>query len=290
MALTTRNLLGRTSNRLKLLAAQLRSNDGYVRRSVEGFEMLLDLKDSGISRELIIGRRRELGFRRLFMSEIQPNMVGFDVGANIGLYALLASSIIGDGGALHAFEPLPANIDNLRMNLELNKCSNVIVHPFAISDDEGLAELSVGSSHNTGSLADDGRLTLSSGQRTYRKQMDLITVEKRRLDNIAAELGVREAHFIRIDIEGYEIFATRSMEQLLTSSPSVKLFVEVHNMMFEDVELTVSPWLNELFCYGLMPRAVVNGDDIIHVTDCEEFRRLLCSFKRSCPHIYMAKP
>ena len=44
----------------------------------------------------------------------------FDVGANIGIYSVLAARATGPHGRVVAFEPVPANIDLLRRNLESN--------------------------------------------------------------------------------------------------------------------------------------------------------------------------
>jgi FkbM family methyltransferase len=43
-----------------------------------------------------------------------------DVGANIGLYACLGAAQLPDGGRLIAFEPVPANLEFLRRNLDRN--------------------------------------------------------------------------------------------------------------------------------------------------------------------------
>nr|MDT0665673.1 FkbM family methyltransferase [Micromonospora sp. DSM 115978] len=44
----------------------------------------------------------------------------FDVGANAGVYSVHAARLVGPGGRVHAFEPVPATGDRLNQTLALN--------------------------------------------------------------------------------------------------------------------------------------------------------------------------
>ena len=48
----------------------------------------------------------------------------YDVGANVGVYTLLASSKTGPNGKVYAFEPHPRNLDYLRRHIERNQGAN----------------------------------------------------------------------------------------------------------------------------------------------------------------------
>src|SRR5438034_10835429 len=61
-------------------------------------------------------------------------MTVVDGGANVGYYTLLASSTVGDGGHVYAFEPDVRNLDYLRSNVAANLCSNVTVEGGALAD------------------------------------------------------------------------------------------------------------------------------------------------------------
>lgn len=54
-----------------------------------------------------------------------PGDVFVDVGANIGYYSLLASTLVGEAGKVVAIEPLPEIFGTLRINLEVNQARNV---------------------------------------------------------------------------------------------------------------------------------------------------------------------
>ncbi len=56
----------------------------------------------------------------LLLSLLKPGDVFVDVGANIGYFTLVGARLVGDGGAVFAFEPDPANFKLLETNCEQN--------------------------------------------------------------------------------------------------------------------------------------------------------------------------
>ena len=61
-----------------------------------------------------------------------------DGGANIGTYSLLASGIVGPGGLIVAFEPVPKLARRFRENIALNGIDWVELHEAALADRSGL--------------------------------------------------------------------------------------------------------------------------------------------------------
>jgi FkbM family methyltransferase len=59
-----------------------------------------------------------------------------DIGANVGVYSLLAASKI-KSGSIYSFEALPKNFTRLKENLELNQLQQVTPLCLAISDSTG---------------------------------------------------------------------------------------------------------------------------------------------------------
>jgi FkbM family methyltransferase len=53
---------------------------------------------------------------RALIRILRPGMTFFDVGAHIGYFTVLASTIVGPDGSVHAFEPAPVAADLLRHN------------------------------------------------------------------------------------------------------------------------------------------------------------------------------
>lgn len=67
-------------------------------------------------------------------NRIPPDAVALDVGANIGLGTILLARRV---ARVIAYEPSPANVGFLRLNLAANGITNVTVEPTAVSDKAG---------------------------------------------------------------------------------------------------------------------------------------------------------
>ena len=59
--------------------------------------------------------------RRAFEQTISAGNIVFDVGAHVGFYTLLASTLVGPTGRVVAFEPAPRNLRYLKEHLRLNR-------------------------------------------------------------------------------------------------------------------------------------------------------------------------
>jgi hypothetical protein len=53
----------------------------------------------------------------LLKKTLKPGMTFLDLGANIGYFSVIAAALVKDSGQVHAFEPMPQNLDRLRKNL-----------------------------------------------------------------------------------------------------------------------------------------------------------------------------
>jgi FkbM family methyltransferase len=58
---------------------------------------------------------------------LRPGMVFYDLGANIGLFTLMAARIVAESGKVFSFEPDPENAARLRRNIAHNQFQNVTV-------------------------------------------------------------------------------------------------------------------------------------------------------------------
>lgn len=68
---------------------------------------------------------------------LRPGMRVVNIGANVGLYAVMASALVGPEGEVHAFEPSATTYARLLRNLELNQCRNVNANRAALSNASG---------------------------------------------------------------------------------------------------------------------------------------------------------
>jgi FkbM family methyltransferase len=117
-----------------------------------------------------------------------PGNVVYDIGANVGFYSLLASVLVGETGHVYSFEPLPDNLQELKMHLELNHVGNCTVIDAAVSSVDGGAAFDPSDDRCTGHLEANGNLRVRT-----------IT-----LDWLIQQGEVRTPNLIKIDIEGAE--------------------------------------------------------------------------------------
>src|ERR1039458_2913864 len=100
----------------------------------------------------------ELPKQLAIASQIRPSDVIYDIGANVGIYTLLFSKLVGAGGRVFAFEPLPRNLEYLRRHIKINRVANVAVLDVALSNAEGVASFDPGPGPSQGGLSEAGCL------------------------------------------------------------------------------------------------------------------------------------
>jgi len=150
--------------------------------------------------------------QRLFERTIKPGAIVFDIGANVGFYSLLASTLVGDEGHVFAFEPVPANIFFIKEHLRLNQVANVTVIEQAVSDASGVASFADGASSCTGRLAVEGHYQVR-------------TVS---LDELVFGGKMPAPDYMKIDVEGAEMLVLSGARALLQEAHPV-IFLATHS-------------------------------------------------------------
>src|SRR6185312_8497302 len=111
---------------------------------------------------------------RFIQERLRPGDVFVDIGANGGIYTVIAAKKVGASGRVLAFEPGPRNLELLKRNLALNGLTNVTIVPKAVSNTAGAAALAISRDGAMNSLAK----TSHAGQRIEKWE----TVETTTLD------------------------------------------------------------------------------------------------------------
>lgn len=137
--------------------------------------------------------------QRLFARSIQPGMVVFDLGANVGFYTLIAATRVGEKGKVFAFEPLPRNLGFLRGHLHYNRIQNVEIVEAAVSNSTGEAMFEEQVHASMGRLGPSGRL-----------QVRTVTLDE------LVDHGLPPPDVMKIDIEGGEFPALEGSRRILT--------------------------------------------------------------------------
>src|SRR5258706_12505611 len=72
---------------------------------------------------------------------LSPGKIFIDVGANFGVYTLVASKLAGAAGRVIAIEPTPQSFARFRQNIALNQFSNVGAFQVGLKQTRGKAWL-----------------------------------------------------------------------------------------------------------------------------------------------------
>lgn len=122
---------------------------------------------------------------------LKPGDTVLDIGANVGVFSLLASRLVGDQGRVFAVEPVPQNVECLKLMCQLNGLSNVQILPVAVGDQAGSLSLT---------LAAD----MMGHSAKRQKTAESLEVPLRTIDGLVESLGVERVDLIKLDIEGME--------------------------------------------------------------------------------------
>jgi FkbM family methyltransferase len=164
--------------------------------------------------------------RDFAVQRIVPGMRVLNIGANAGLYTIIASKLVGTAGEVHAFEPSSRNFGLLKANIELNQCRNVVANNLALSNFQGRLSL-----HSDPLHPDyDGHFfvrRLTDVSDTPSQPMEIIPCTT--LDDYWQEACGGEMHpvdFIIIDVEGAELSVLEGARRTFAASPNLGMIME----------------------------------------------------------------
>lgn len=165
---------------------------------IDDFVFFIHKNGDYISRKLLLFGGYEKNEIFNVCSLIQKGETVVDIGANIGLYSVFLSRSVGSTGEVLAFEPDPENLVLLQKNIEINKCKNIKVFPFALGDRNSVQ-----------------RLYLCEGNKGCQSFADLGKSGKFiriKVKNAEEALSGYCPSFIKMDVEGAEPMIWKTMK------------------------------------------------------------------------------
>lgn len=183
-----------------------------------GIRILVDTRSIDIGIHLLTLGRWETAYTALFTRLVKPGDTVLDLGANHGVYALLASQIVGPTGRVDAFEPNPRLARLVDLSLRLNGFSPwAQIHPVGVSEASGTAQLVFIDNFSGG-----GSVALPGGTAAAGQSIECRLVA---LDEMFADPAYRP-DVIKMDVEGHEGRALRGMRRVLERAPGVRIMME----------------------------------------------------------------
>jgi FkbM family methyltransferase len=196
-------------------ASWVKGRDGVILR---GAGQGLRFNVAGSHSGFILGNH-EAEVQEVLAKVLQPGMVYYDVGANVGFFAIVAARLLGPSGSVVCFEPLPENARQIEYNARLNGFSNIEVRCEALGGSNRSEVFCTSQEPTWGSLATVGKPPVqASGQ---------IEVSVRTLDTVLSAGVLRPPDLIKMDVEGAEAEAlTGALETIKACRPL--LVIELH--------------------------------------------------------------
>lgn len=189
---------------------------------LEQYKMRLNTEDDSVSKTVFIDgafERYELEFIR---RHVKPGMVVADIGANIGVHALVLAGSVGERGQLHAFEPSAA-FERLVRNIALNR----------FETRSTLNRIALGERKGTLSLRQcaPGKEAYTSAGTPMRGALPQLTfdVPMETLDEYADRMGIGNFDFVKLDVEGSESAIIKGAAALLKRKALKVIMSEVND-------------------------------------------------------------
>ncbi len=167
--------------------------------------------------------------REFIAALLSPGMTVINVGANSGLYTVLAGAIVGETGRVHAFEPSSDSFRRLTKNIALNRLCNVTANSQALSNSARTLYLS--RDPDNPSLDSHYFISEEEGGEGVIERIPCDT-----LDNYWSNRASPKSKFADvaiIDVEGAEYDVLVGAKNLIESSMDIVLMIECTKMINE---------------------------------------------------------
>jgi FkbM family methyltransferase len=189
--------------------------------------------NDAITQHLKSGKPWEPHFKTVVQHLVKEGDTVIDCGANFGYNSVIMGKQIGDTGKLFAFEPQRIINQQLNGNLILNNIYNASVIHAALGNKEGLTTMSP--VHYDRDWVNIGDTSVGEGG----DEVQIIT-----LDMIDSQ-----PNFIKMDVQGYELFALQGAENTLKQSlPDI--FIEIEEHQLAKFNVTKEQLLNYIKSFG----------------------------------------
>jgi FkbM family methyltransferase len=185
----------------------------------------------------------ESAVQEAMVRHLGPGGVFYDIGANLGFFALLGARFVGDTGVVYAFEAAPDNAEAIRVNAVLNDLANVEVIGKAVSDKPGVGQLQVVDDQSWSKLADYGE---------HPNTEKVLEVELVSIDQLIADGTIRAPTVVKIDVEGAELAVLEGMRSTIDAyQPAI--ICELHDTHTEFIEFARSCGYRLINLEGTIP-------------------------------------
>ena len=188
---------------------------------------------------------------------IRPGDVVLDVGAFVGIYAILEARWAGDQGRVVAFEPTPSSATLARRHFAWNgeTSRRITLIEAAVSDRATRGVLHEYDAHGmpyTNSLAK----AADTDRPARTREIPVVTI-----DDVCREHRIVPS-VIRMDVQGAEMHALLGARETIRSAPRLTLLVEMHPQCWPEFGVTEADVRRTIQELGLSARPLAAGEKL----------------------------
>lgn len=193
----------------------------------KGFDKILYYERS---QHMVFLLHKEIVYETNIWNNIKPYLkkgdLIFDIGGNIGQYALRFSETTGNEGKIISFEPDLKSFAFLQFNININFCQNVICQNIGLADKP--SEMEFFRDTETGGRT--GAFEKKFVQSNFKGFTNIVKVDT--FDNMMSVHGTPD--FVKIDVEGFEFVILKNIKEFPRNTIFlVEVREETKNDIFE---------------------------------------------------------
>lgn len=188
----------------------------------------------------------EPALRQQLVGELARDDIVADIGAHIGIHALVMAAQLRrlGGGHVYAFEPTPDSGNRIKATASENAITNITLVPAAVSDHAGAVVL----------RSDPAFTVHDAGVRSQFGPGAVVgSFPTMRLDDWALDVALERLDIVKIDVEGGELAALVGMRATLARLRPRLVVVEVNDVTLSRAGVSRQRLYDELANSGYRP-------------------------------------
>lgn len=209
--------------------------------------------------EMLLGRY-EVETTALFKQIVRPGAIVIDIGAHVGYFTRLFSSLVGESGKVYGFEADGENYHLLKKNTAW--CRNVTLIQKAVSNADG--------------SIDFYHIENSTGcHSTVRPDIPArkTSVPAVSIDSFVHGNNIQRVDVIKMDIEGAEPLALQGMRAMIKANPELQLVTEFNSSALSQGGTDPIVYLRELESCGFNLYGITE-DELVPITSRTDMSEL----------------
>jgi len=202
----------------------------------------------------------------LWTELVKKSDVIFDIGANTGVYSLIAKSI-NPQSQVYAFEPVKRVYEKLESNNRLNGY-DIVCFDSAISDTDGTATVYDTPTEHIYSV------TVNKNLNAHNVEVISTEIKVKRLDSLIEELKIEKIDLIKIDVETHEPEVLAGFGKYLDKFKPTMLIEVLNNEVGAKIEEFVK---GKDYLYFNLDEKTDSIRKVERITKSDYYNYLICS-------------